>query len=182
MIIDLQAGEYVIKEIRKHWFYLVLKAFGLFFACVLLVGIVYGIMNYVSDLLVVQGDSGYLYLFLLAVLIFLAWLSFFAFFTKYYLDYWIITNRRIIDMDLIGFFHENISTVHMHDIEDIEIEKKGLFQTLIGFGSLSLQSAGAIRTFFIRDVPNPDKLKDEIFKLHEVAMEEPHKVIISNPT
>lgn len=181
MILDLQEGEHVIKEIRKHWFLIFIKAFGLVLFILFFIIIAYTAIYFSSDFIQFEGEAGYLFMFVLLSLILCAWIGFFSFFTTFYLDYWIITNRRVIDMDLINFFYQNVATIHLHDIEDIQMEKRGIFSSFLNFGSLAIQSAGAKREFNIDNIPNPEALRDELFRLHEKAMEEPHRVIITNP-
>jgi uncharacterized membrane protein YdbT with pleckstrin-like domain len=95
-----------------------------------------------------------LYLGLLMAFLFFEW-------ADYYLDTWIITSRRIIDVEQNGLFDRHIAEIPLSRVQDITIEVKGLIETLLHFGTIRIQTAGE-RDFFIHDVPHLQELKDAI--------------------
>jgi uncharacterized membrane protein YdbT with pleckstrin-like domain len=82
--------------------------------------------------------------------------------TDYYLDVWIVTNRRVIDVEQRGLFSREIATMQLSKIQDITTEVKGFLPTLIGFGDVHVQTAGLEREFVIRGVPHPHKTREMI--------------------
>lgn len=115
-----------------------------------------------SDLLsyslIVLGASFY-YLF--------AWLFFFFSFIDYYLDVWIITSERIIDIKQEGFFSRVISENRYKNIQDVSSEVHGFFPTVMKYGNVYVQTAGAELKFCFSQVPDPDKVRDIIIKMTE---------------
>lgn len=106
--------------------------------------------------LIVLGVSAY-YLFL--------WLFFFFSFLDYYLDVWIVTSERIIDIDQKGFFSRTISENKIFQVQDVTSEVQGFFPTILKYGNVFVQTAGEVERFFFSEVPEPDKIRDMIIKL-----------------
>lgn len=176
MIISLEPNEKVLLTIRKHWFHIFMKAFSLVIVLLIMFTGIYLLTGFSEEYIQIQGNKAVLSIFVLMVFVFFAWMSFFIFWTKYYLDYWLVTDRRIIDMDLIGFFNQNVAVMRLDHIQDVEIQAKGFFANIFGFGSLQVQSAGTEKEFMIRNVANPEKLKEQIFHLQSQLLEQPQKV------
>jgi hypothetical protein len=112
----------------------------------------------ISYPLIVIGASSY-YLFI--------WLFFFFSFIDYYLDVWVITNERIIDVQQRGFFSRIISEQKLFRIQDVTSEVHGIIPTLLRYGEVHVQTAGTKQRFLFHQVPDPDKVRDIIIKLVE---------------
>lgn len=112
----------------------------------------------ISHALITLGTSAY-YLFV--------WLFFFFSFVDYYLDVWIITNRRIIDIQQKGFFSRVISEQKLFRVQDVTSEVHGLFPTFFKYGDVHIQTAGAKQRFLFHEVPDPNGVRDTIIRLVE---------------
>lgn len=95
------------------------------------------------------------------------WLFFFFSFIEYYLDVWIITNERIINIEQEGFFSRTISEQRLFRVQDVTSEVKGVFPTIFSYGDVFIQTAGEKERFDFFQVPNPDQVRDLIIKLSE---------------
>ncbi len=95
------------------------------------------------------------------------WLFFFFSFIDYYLDVWIITNERIIDIQQKGFFSRIISEQRLYRIQDVTSEVHGFFPTVFKYGNVYVQTAGSKQRFFFNEIPNPENVRDTIIKLIE---------------
>lgn len=154
----------MIKNVRRDMFVLFKKLLFFVLLLVLPVGILgmsfslYPSLQHgeLSRPLIILGLSAY-YLF--------AWLFFFFNFIDYYLDVWIVTNRRIINVEQEGFFARRISEHKLFRIQDVTSEVEGVFPTLLRFGSVYIQTAGTKRNFHFEQVPHPDRIKDTIIEL-----------------
>ena len=93
------------------------------------------------------------------------WLFFFFLFIDYYLDVWIITNERIIDIEQRGFFSRIIAEHKLFRIQDVTSEVHGILATILRFGDVHVQTAGTEPRFQFRQVPYPDKVRDTVIKL-----------------
>ena len=89
-------------------------------------------------------------------------------FTDYYLDTWIVTSERIINIEQIGLFNRVISELHLNQIQDITAETKGFLNTLLTYGDVFTQTAGARQRFIFKDIDDPDVVKEKILRLVQV--------------
>jgi uncharacterized membrane protein YdbT with pleckstrin-like domain len=80
----------------------------------------------------------------------------------YVLDVWIVTDKRIIDSTQHGFFSRSVSELHLSRVQDISVKVDGLFQSLLKFGDLVIQTAGTENKFDFRQIPNPNEVKNQI--------------------
>lgn len=86
-------------------------------------------------------------------------------FTDYYLDTWIVTTERIINIEQIGLFNRVISELHLNQIQDVTSETKGFLNTLLTYGDVFTQTAGARQRFIFKDIDDPDEVKEKILQL-----------------
>ncbi len=104
------------------------------------------------------GASGYV-LFI--------WLFLFFSFIDYYLDFWIITDERIIDVKQEGFFSRTVAELKLFQVQDVTSELQGFFEFVFKYGDVYVQTAGEVQRFTFRQVPNPEGIRDTIIKLVE---------------
>lgn len=147
--------------VRKHW--LMVAGPGIFFLLLILIPPVFlALTPFVipsSSMEKVEPLINFglaLYFMVLTVFLFLFW-------TLYYLDMWIITSNRIIDIEQHGLFSREISEIPMIRVQDVTIEIHGLLETLLKFGTIRVQTAGE-REFFIKGVPKLYEIKNTILK------------------
>ena len=157
-------GEKVIKVVRRDVFILLQKVV-LFFGLVIL-PLVFFYLVIMPQQSIMQGPVSYPLLVLITSAYYLfVWLFFFFSFIDYYLDVWVITNERIIDVEQRGFFSRTISEHKLFRIQDVTSDVKGVFQTLLRFGDVHVQTAGSNPRFHFDDVPHPNQIRDTIIKL-----------------
>lgn len=108
-------------------------------------------------------------LFILFSYFMIIWSLIFYIVMLYLLDNWIVTNDRILDIDQKGFFARSVAELNLERVQDISVNTRGLIQTILDFGDLEVQSAGAINKFRFRQIPHPEMVKDKIMKLVEEA-------------
>jgi len=161
-------GEKVILLIRRHPFFIILRL--IFFFILLLVPLTFGIIFF--SFLYSNNLSGYFF-FLFSVWCLFIWSGVFYSLTMYTLDVWIVTDRRIIDSTQHGFFNRTISELHLSRVQDISVETKGIIQTFLKFGNLQVQTAGTEEKFKFIQIPNPEKVKDEVMRLVSVSSSSP---------
>ena len=92
-------------------------------------------------------------------------------FVNYYLDVYIVTNERIVDIRQHGFFHREIAELHLRQVQDVEAEVGGFFQTLFHYGDIYIQTAGERENFIFHDVPNPYTLSKKIIELQKAQID-----------
>jgi len=172
--IQLDQGETVLKIVRKHWFVIVSKLFVTFIALLLPFFILFLLVVFPGLIASLKIDLQYytaIIIFLIAAWSLLVILTAFSIWTNYYLDLWIITDRRIIVIDQIGFFHRNVSIFRLERLQDIEFNISGLIPTLLNFGSIRAQTAGSFEeNFKTAGLPDPRSLQALIQKAADARL------------
>lgn len=156
--------EKIIKIVRRDFFILFQRMLSFVLMAVLPFIFFYLMITANLELLenemvypiIVLGTSIY-YLFI--------WLFFFFSFIDYYLDIWIITNKRIIDIEQRGFFSRIIAEHKLFRIQDVTSEINGAIPTFLKYGEVFVQTAGTKQRFNFHQVPDPDGIRDLVIKL-----------------
>ncbi len=153
-------GEKIVLFLRRHPIVIILRVAGLLMA--------YSIPITASLLFldfIIANNLFTLYLFIISIwsMAILIMVSYSL--TMYTLDVWIITDRRIIDSNQIGFFNRTVSELHISRIQDIYIKTDGPIQTLVNFGNLFIQTAGTEERFNFLEIPDPVGVKDIMMRL-----------------
>jgi hypothetical protein len=156
----------VILFLRRHWFALlrIVTAFLLLVGLPLLIG--WYFIDRVQHWLAhpVIGPL----LVVLASMYFLSiWLFAFLEFTDYYLDTWIITNERIINIEQEGLFNRTASELDLAAVQDTTAEIRGIWQTLFTYGQVYIQTAGEKGRFHFKNIDNPEHVKELVTRLVE---------------
>lgn len=112
-------------------------------------------------------ENGLLPFFMLcwASFLMVIWYLIFYTLTMYTLDYWIVTDERIIDNKQNGFFDRTISELDLSSIQDIKVTLTGLIPTFLNFGYVEVQTAARDKHFIFEDVPAPQDVKDIVMDL-----------------
>lgn len=114
----------------------------------------------VEGFLIILGTTYYLCL----------WLGFTYAWVDYYLDLWIVTNDRIINIEQAGLFNRVISEQGIVRVQDVTSEVRGLLPTFLNYGHVYVQTAGERARFIFEQVPQPDLVKKVILQAHEDAL------------
>lgn len=93
------------------------------------------------------------------------WLIFFTSFVDYYLDIWIVSNRRIINIEQRALFSRVISEQRLDRIQDITSEVHGIIPTIFDYGDVHIQTAGAQQRFIFKQVRHPNQIRKKIIAL-----------------
>jgi hypothetical protein len=165
-LLEKLPGEKIVKILRKDIFVL----FSHFVLIIVLLGLPalvgFVALNLYPNLLV--GEISYpLIVVAISGYILFIWLFSFFTFIDYYLDMWIITNRRIIDVKQEGFFSRTVAELKISKIQDVASELKGVWQFIFHYGNVYVQTAGEVQRFVFKEIPNPEKVRDIVIKLVE---------------
>lgn len=88
-------------------------------------------------------------------------------FTDYYLDTWIVTTERVINIEQHGLFSRVVSELHLNQVQDVTSETHGFLATILSYGDVYIQTAGTRERFNFKGIDNPDQVKRIISKLVE---------------
>jgi len=94
-------------------------------------------------------------------------LFFYTQFVVFYLDIWIVTNDRIIDVYQHGLFSRTISEFDLYRIQDVTVEIKGLFASLFNYGIVNIKTASGNANITFYNIPNPNEVRETLVQLAE---------------
>ncbi len=149
----LNNDEKIIFIARRHWFVFALEL--LTFLLLALAPIF---------LYPFFGEIWGAYLFFYSVWLVVLWLLIFSVWTDFYLDVWIITNQRVVDIEQKGFFRREIASCNLQDIQDLTTTVSGIIPTLLNYGRINIQTAGEKREFTLSTAANPELIKRKILE------------------
>ncbi len=163
---QLHPDEKVILYVRRHWFFLlldILKIIFYFLGFAVLVW-VFQYFNFVPNFVLFGVSLSSLADVLLYMWGIFCWLLLAEKVTDYAIDFWIVTNKRIVDSELQKLFHRSLATLELRDIEDISIETTGFVSSYLAYGSLKVQTAGARNEFDMQRIGHPEIVQRIIFE------------------
>lgn len=167
--LPLEDGEEVILVAHRHWIIYTLSAVGLFIAF-LLPFISYRLLN-LNTVLPLDNDRNYqLAVFFYAAYFLLLWSYFFISWTNTYLDAWIITDRRMVDIEQASLFHRSVTDFRMEKIENVTVNEMGFIANMLGYGSIRVETAGERVELFFDFLPDPYKVRDTINECHSKCL------------
>ncbi len=161
-MITLEPGEHVVLDVRHHWYVFFVQILPIIFLALVLLAVVTlpGIFA-VFNLNIVLGPE--VLVFVIAGWLML-WIIFAIVWTGYYLDTWVITNHRVVSIEQYTLFSRKVSECRLDRVQDVTVEVNGFLPTLLRFGTVAIQTAGESSQFVMKDIPDPDRVKDVIFQ------------------
>jgi len=166
--------EKVLLLIKPHWIHLITILF--FFAAMIgLPYVLYIIFGYLAGNLldnqiiyaVATMLGGIYYLFIFAIT--------FASYLDYELDFWVVTNYRIVATEQKGLFNRAFAEHLIERIQDVSSVQKGFLPTVLNFGDVEIQTAGVQEKFVFRDVVKPEQKVSMINELLSKKIQHQHK-------
>jgi hypothetical protein len=101
-----------------------------------------------------------------------AWLFLFQNFMDYYLDVWIVTTKRVLNIEQTGLFARTVSELRLYRVQDVTSTVKGVMETLFDFGDVEIQTAGEKTRFIFEQIPHPNRVSKSILELSEIERRE----------
>lgn len=86
-------------------------------------------------------------------------------FLYWYFNIYMLTNKRIVDIDYYGLFYRNIAQTPLSNVQDITFTKGGLFQNFFDYGDIHIQTAGTNVNFDFIHIPDPEGNQKRILEL-----------------
>ena len=176
-----QPGERVYLVTRQHWMIFAKQiAVWLVFVVVLILTdtILFEAMPFLNESPYIEGISLFktVYLMYLIAGLFTLWIQF-------HLNFQIVTNERLVDVDQKNLLNHTTSELHIHNIEDVTAEIKGILGTLFNYGTVYVQTAGQVTFFEFNNVPNPHRIAKLILDLYErLPSAQPNRRRLKRPT
>lgn len=163
---ELEPGEFVVRLLRKHWLLFLgeLLPFAILallpFSLPNILALVPPAMKFASIFAYdTQASRIILGLYLLVL-----WTSAWGTFTRYYLNAWVLTSQRIINIKQRRFFSREVSSLFLSRVQDVTSDVIGVLSSLIDIGDIKVQSAGEEEEFFMHGISKPEMMRDLILK------------------
>lgn len=93
-------------------------------------------------------------------------------FMGWFFNIYILTDERVVDIDFQNIFFRKISTAKIEEIQDVNIQSSGAFETFFGYGSVFIQTAAEVSQFEFMYVPNPDRVGKIINQMIDLEEQE----------
>lgn len=97
---------------------------------------------------------------------------FFENFLTWYFNNYVVSDKRVVDIDFYGLIHRRFSEAPLRNVEDITNQISGFGQVIFHYGDVSIQTAAESREITFENVPDPDKVQDIISDLISAIKEE----------
>lgn len=149
--------------VRKHWLILARDTIGTIVGGLLPAAILTGISTaglMPKELLV--------YIPILTLIIALwtlvAWLALTILWTNYYLDVWVVTSKRVMNIEQIDLFNRRVVSWRAEDIREINVHIENVVQTFFNYGSIEIETAGSTADEYerIEGMPRPEHIREVI--------------------
>ena len=148
----LQEGESIIELCRRHWIYLWPYMLAQILFAIVPVVVVALILDAVGEF---GGTVSQVFTVLAAIYLVYWIVRILLNWYRYHNDIWVITNQRLIDSYRRNPFNLSVSTADLVNVQDMTVERSGILQTSLDFGSVICQTASADREFRITGIPHP---------------------------
>jgi len=163
---ELEPGEHVVLQVRKHWF--------LFLAELLPYAIMAIVPFALPKLLVLAPPLAQYAAFFdfttplmraaFGVWLLVTWTGAWSAFTRYFLNAWVLTNQRIATIKQQRFFNREVSSLLLPRVQDVTTNISGVVFSLLGIGDIKVQTASEDVEFVMRGIPRPEQMRDLILK------------------
>ena len=142
-------GEKIISVWRGHaW---VLSRAGFIFSAIVLIG------SIPSAFFRPSWGAGFLFLFIAVGILYLL-LQVYLYLSTLY----ILTSERILAINQSRFLTRSINELPLHNIQNVSHNKKGVFEMLMDFGTVEVQTAGSTTAISINKVAHPYQVQQKI--------------------
>jgi len=163
-MIDLQKDENIVLVCRRHWLVFLFAVLPIIFAMLIILAVPIAVNSFVPDFFAHYENLVYLGV---ALGFEIFWLVLFLVITDYYLDIWVVTDHRLVFIELHGIFHRTVSSVNLRNIQDVSVRVHGIVPTVVKYGEVQVQSAGTEGSFIFKQIPEPYGVKDLILHTRE---------------
>lgn len=161
---ELDPGEHVVIEARKHWFLFAIELLPFAILAILPLALP-AIIKLVPATAHISIDySTPLMRAALGTYWLLVWTGAFNSFTRYFLNAWVLTNKRVVAIKQRHYFNREVSSLMLNRVQDVTTNVRGILSSLLNIGDITVQSAGAEKEFSMRGIPRPEQMREIILK------------------
>lgn len=86
-------------------------------------------------------------------------------FLRWFFNIYIVTQRRIIDIDFLHLLYKEFSEARIDKVQDLSFKSGGIFAAFFDYGDVVVQTAGDTPNIDFEYVPKPAKVVETISEL-----------------
>jgi len=165
-LITKKPGEKIVFQMRSHWLLFAAELLLLVVLAVLPIGL-YVVFQGVWPSLLIGTMSKPIMVLTTSAYYLMLWLFFITKFIDYYLDVYLVTSDRVLDVSQKGMFSRTVSELDLARVQDVTSEIKGVLRSLLNFGNVYIQTAAEKERFIFEDVKRPDEIRKRLLDLVE---------------
>lgn len=174
----MQQGERVLCEIKRH----PVGLWGIYAgAIVVVVAVVAGLVvvpHYIPNM--AQSSKAGLAIggvFVAAIALLYAYVAH----VVYTGNRWVVTTDSLTQISQVGLFRKTSSQLSLANLEDVSANQSGLFQSMVGYGTLKVETAGEHSKFTFPFCPKPNEFAKQIIAAHEAYIaHNPEEMRVTN--
>ncbi len=165
-LIKIKPYEKIIYVIRRHWITFIPTVL-LFTVLSIIPLVIYFLINQTSPDIFIDPHVQAIVVLIFSVFELSVALFFYSSFLMYYLDMMIITNDRMIQIQQKTLFSRSVSELDLYKIQDTTSEIVGVIPTFLGYGRLTIQTAGERGNFIFDAVPEVNDIRRNLMLMAE---------------
>jgi hypothetical protein len=163
----VESNEHVLVVVHKHW--AGVAVMYLLTTLVLLALVIIGIYV-LPDMNLSSDTSGLITLGSIATLVIFAAIVA-TIVSIYYQSKLTLTDKSLVQIIQRSLFNRKISRLSMSNVEDVNVEQKGVIASIFNYGTLTVQTAGEEDNFVFSFCPNPNIYAERILEARQVYAE-----------
>ena len=168
LMIDTYENEEIIHEIHRHPAGLI-PIFGVGAAVVVLMAILLVNLSSYSDTITKFIPIIAVFAVVGAVML-LAMLLTFVVVGIYNANELIVTTENLVQVLQKSLFNRLTSHLNLADVQDVTVDKRGIFAYIFNYGNLSIETAGEAANFIFKTAKDPELAARLIIEAHEQYM------------
>jgi len=158
-------GEHVIFTLRRHWITFLPTIIIFVILAALPFGVALGVNILFPETAWNESVAYPIIVLTTSVYCLFTLLFFYIRFIDYYLDLWLVTNERIIDIAQNGLFSRTTTELELGRIQDVTTDVRGVIPTFLHYGDLTVTTASSTNTIIFHEISNPDHVRQELIQL-----------------
>lgn len=163
-VIKKKDYEKIIFVLHRHPFTFI-PAIILFIVLMLVPLAIYFMINSLFPNLFLNEEVHTVFIIFSSIYYLSTYLFFYVQFLDFYLDMWIVTNDRIVDIEQHSLFHREITELDLYRIQDATATVKGFFSTIFQYGDVYVKTASSNTNIIFRRIPNANRVREQLIKM-----------------
>ena len=118
------------------------------------------VLNSSATLMAIAVCANSLLMLFTVLFVYVSWLI-------HYLNFQMVTNEHVVDIDQLGLFSRNVSELSLDDIQDVSASQHGILQSMLHYGDVVIQTAGEKPNFTFEKVGEPYAIAKQLMDVKD---------------